>query len=202
MRTYEIILQNLNNSEDGHTKSKRPRKTTDRAQQSGPSSFAPASPTSNLLAVPIAPDREDEKYQPESIQEEACPLYNNFPINPEDLPNEDDLEMRSEDELERLRRESVAVTFTKAKELTENRLKPTLNVMKACRLLNFAYVANEDIDSIKEQCDKFLPYLSYVQKKRAHDLSKQTSMIIESIKFNAQKYKNAAIAYKKEYDEN
>ena len=73
--------------------------------------------------------------------------------------------------------------------------------MKACRLLNFAYVANEDIDSIREQCDKFLPYLSFVQKKRAHDLSKQTSMIIESIKFNAQKYKNAAIAYKIEYDE-
>ena len=203
MRTYEITLQNLNNSEDGHTKSKRVRKTTDRAQQSGLSNYAPASPTSNLsIAVPIAPDREDEKYQPESIQEEACPLYNNFPIDPDDLPNEDDLEMRSEEELEWLRSESVAVTFTKAKELTENRLKPTLNVMKACRLLNFAYVANEDIDSIKMQCDNFLPYLSYVQKKCAHDLSKKTSMIIDSIKSSAQKYKNAAIAYKKEYDEN
>ena len=52
------------------------------------------------------------------------------------------------------------------------------------------------------QYDNFLPYLSYVQKKRAHDLSKKTSMIIDSIKFSAQKYKNAAIAYKKEYDEN
>ena len=57
--------------------------------------------------------------------------------------------MRSKEELEWLRSENVAVIFTKAKELTENRLKPTLNVMKACRLLNFAYVANEDINSIK-----------------------------------------------------
>ena len=71
--------------------------------------------------------------------------------------------------------------------------------MKACRLFNFAYIATKDIETIKSECDQFLPYLSYVQEHAKNDLSKQSS-IIESVKSNPQKYKTAATSYKNLYD--
>ena len=100
MLNYQRALQSsteLDNRDDDQPKAKRVRKATNKMQESKDSGLLiniPAIievilPASNL---PIEPDCNDEKYQPQPIQEVACPLYDSsFESKSEDLPDEDDL---------------------------------------------------------------------------------------------------------------